>query len=95
MLNLFNILLVILQSSMTIAVFIGLPVLLIMRIIMIIKDNKGLKSSLMTVLIPFSIGLFIVYKDESIMKKIYRIMLLVIMIITLIGMIYTFYLTIL
>lgn len=93
MLDLFKIIILILQTSMYLALFLALPLLVTIRLVSVVTNNKGLKVSLLTIFIPFSIGYFIYYGEDNKLLNIYKKVLIIFLVLSTLGMIYTLYLT--
>ncbi|HKL95337.1 MAG TPA: hypothetical protein VJ845_02785 [Haploplasma sp.] len=89
--DLFTIVVFILQSAMTLTVFVALPLLLVIRVITVIKEPISLKASLLTVLLPLSVGYFIFYNEDSKFFKLYKILIICFTALALLGIIYTIY----
>lgn len=89
--DLFTIVVFILQSAMTLTVFVALPLLLVIRVITVIKEPISLKASLLTVLLPLSLGYFIFYNEYSKFFKLYKILIICFTALALLGIIYTIY----
>lgn len=89
--SLFSIFVWVLQVSMVIALFVGLPLLLALRIFIAYKENRSLKEILIIILVPLSIGYFIYIEDDSKYNKLYKRVMLVVMVLAILGILFTIY----
>lgn len=72
--------------------FIGFGiVLLLMRTGRAIYDKRTLKDSLFIIFLPCSVGLYIKYREESVFKLIYKIMVVIQFVFMLLGSVMIFY----
>lgn len=84
----------IMAGGSIIAIWIALlmiAVLFVMRLYVIINDKTDLKSSLFILLLPFSLGYFSRYQENSRFKKIYELLIIVQFAFLLLGMIMIIY----
>ncbi|XMB72173.1 hypothetical protein RJI07_08705 [Mycoplasmatota bacterium WC30] len=72
--------------------FIGLGTLLfLMRLSIVCKDKLSLKTALFVILTPCSIGYYINYKEKSLFKNIYEILVIIEFVLMLIGSVMIIY----
>lgn len=86
----FSILVFILQLAMLITTFITIPLLFIIRLITIIKNKIDKNEALLILLLPFSIGYYLILEKEK-QSKLYNIVLIVLTIIAVIGILFTLF----
>lgn len=92
MLDLFKILIFILQLSMGITLFVGLPLLLVVRILTVIYKKRTIKESLLIILVPFSIGYFMYVDEEDKFYRLYKLLLVIFLVTAILGILFTLYL---
>ena len=92
-LDLFKVIIFILQVSMTVTIYITIPVLLLFRIFIVYRNRKSFKENILTIILPLSIGYFIYHDEDNNLSKWYKRLLITCMIIAILGMLYTFYLS--
>jgi len=66
-------------------------ILLFMRTGKVIVDKQSLKDSLYIIFLPCSIGLYMRYKEESVFKRFYQIIVVIQFILILLGNFMVFY----
>ncbi|MCK4552439.1 MAG: hypothetical protein KAU02_05915 [Tenericutes bacterium] len=72
--------------------FVGLSIILLfMRTGKAIYDKQTLKDSLFIIFLPCSIGLYIKYKEKSVFKLYYQILVIIQFVLMLLGSIMVFY----
>lgn len=86
----FSLMLLIFQTTMMIAVVTFIPVTLMYRIYLVIKNQIELKKAFKIVLIPLSLG-YIIYLDKDKKDYKYNIILYIYLGLTLIGILFTIY----
>lgn len=86
----FENLVLIIQICMLITLYITLPALFIYRLFMVIKLKKDLVKSLLIVLLPFSLGVYLFYEDSN-KHKVYNILLIILFSISILGISFTLF----
>ena len=86
----FENLVLIIQICMLITLYITLPTLFIYRLFMVIKLKKDLVKSLLIVLLPFSLGVYLFYEDSN-KHKVYNILLIILFSISILGISFTLF----
>jgi len=86
----FSILVFILQLTMLITTFITIPLLFVIRLITVLNNKLDSKESLLILLLPFSIGYYLILAKEK-QSKLYNITLIVLTVVALIGIMFTLF----
>ena len=79
--------------SFLIALFATPTVLFLLRLIEVVTRRIKLKDALIIMLAPFSIGYFYLVPSNGLVKKIYRALSVLFMVLTFIGAFFIFYMT--
>ena len=77
--------------SFLIALFATPIVLFLLRLLEVLMRRINLKDALIIVLTPFSIGYFYLVPSNGMIKKIYRALTILFMVLTLLGAFFIFY----
>jgi len=86
----FSLLVFVLQLAMLITTFITLPILFIIRLITVINNKIDRNESLLILLLPFSIGYFLILEKEK-QSKLYKITLIALTVVAVIGVLFTLF----
>ena len=86
----FSILVFVLQLAMLITTFITLPILFIIRLITVINNKIDRNESLLILLLPFSIGYYLILEKEK-QSKLYNIALIALTVVAVIGVLFTLF----
>lgn len=86
----FSILVATFQFTIVLSFILFIPITLIMRLYTVRKNKTPLKESLLVVLIPFSLGYYF-FVEENKRNKYYNLVIVLFLIVTLIGILFTVY----
>lgn len=78
------------EITMMMAVFLFVPLALLARILISVKNKKALKEALLVILMPFSIGYYIVLEDSE-KTKWYNYLIIAFSVCAFIGVLFTIY----
>lgn len=90
----FSLLVLILELSMMFSLFVAVPALLIIRIYSAFNAELDLKKKLIAILVPFSIGYFSLITKENKYFRLYKVLLTVFLVTTLLGIMFTLYVSV-
>lgn len=86
----FEALVLFLQASILFSLYFAVPTLFIIRLLIAIKNNKGVLNIIKITLIPFSIGYFL-YLEKEKQPKFYNILIVIFTTTTLLGILFTLF----